>query len=97
MDAALISLFGTGHLRATANGAALRAGQLDQGRVATADFRVESATVDARQRLRLRKLFQTTGISCKPNEEDAAATALLAHAAGVGADRGRRCATAAKA
>ena len=78
VDAAVISLFGTGHLRATANGACLRAGQLDQGRVATADFRVESATVDARQRLRLRKLFQTTGIACKPNEEGAAATELLA-------------------
>ena len=77
VDAALISLFGTGHLRATANGASLRAGQLDQGRVATADFRVESATVDTRQRLRLRKLFQTTGIA-KPNEEGAAAAELLA-------------------
>ena len=78
VDAALISLFGAGHLRAVANGAALRAGQLDQGRVATADFRVESATVDTRQRLRLRKLFQTTGIACKPNEESAAAAELLA-------------------
>ena len=78
VDAALISLFGAGHLRATANGAPLRTGQLDQGRVATADFRVERATVDTRQRLRLRKLFQTTGIACKPNEESAAATELLA-------------------
>ena len=78
VDAALISLFGTGHVRAVANGAALRGGQLDQSRVATADFRVESATVDTRQRLRLRKLFQTTGIACKPNEEGAAAAELLA-------------------
>ncbi len=78
VDAALISLFGTGHVRAVANGAPLRAGQLDQGRVATADFRVESATVDTRQRLRLRKLLQTTGIACKPNEEGAAAAELLA-------------------
>ena len=78
VDAALISLFGTGHLRATANGASLRAGQLDQGRVATTDFRVESATIDTRQRLRLRQLFQTTGIACKPNEEGAAAAELLA-------------------
>jgi len=73
VDAALISLFGTGHLQATANGTSLRAGQLDQGRVATTDFRVESATIDTRQRLRLRQLFQTTGIACKPNEEGAAA------------------------
>ena len=77
VDAALICLFGTGHLRATANGVALRAGQLDQGKVAAADFRSETATVDARQRLRLRKLFQTTDIACKPNEEGAAAAELL--------------------
>ena len=77
VDAALICLFGTGHLRATVNGVALRAGQLDQGKVATADFRVESATVDTRQRMKLRQLFQSTGIACKPNEEGAAATELL--------------------
>ena len=78
VDAALISLFGTGHLRATANGAPLPTGLLDQGKVATADFRVESATIDTRQRLQLRKLFQTTDIACRPNEEGAAATELLA-------------------
>ena len=77
VDAALVCLFGTGHLRATANGVALPARQLDQGKVASADFRVESATVDTRQRMKLRQLFQTTGIACKPNDEGAAATELL--------------------
>ena len=76
-DAALVCLFGAGHVRSTVNGVALQAGQLDQGKVASADFRVESATVDARQRLQLRKLFQTTGVACKPNEEGAAAEELL--------------------
>ena len=33
--------------------------------------------MDARQRMRLRKLFQTTGVACKPNEESAAAAELL--------------------
>ena len=77
VDAATICLFGTGHLRATANGATLRAGQLDQGKVAATDFRTETATVDTRQRLQLRALFQTTGIACKPNEEGPAAAELL--------------------
>ena len=77
VDAALTSLFGTGHLRATANGTPLQPGQLDQSKVPTADFRVESATIDARQRLRLRKLFQTIGTPCNPNEEGAAAAELL--------------------
>ena len=78
IDAALISLFGAGHLRAVVNGVALRPSQLDQAKVPNTDFRVESATIDTRQRLKLRKLFQTAGIDCRPNEEAAAAGRLLA-------------------
>ena len=77
IDAALISLFGAGHLRATANGVALHPPQLDQAKVPSTDFRTESATVSARQRLKLRSLFQTAEIDCKPNEEAAAAGRLL--------------------
>jgi hypothetical protein len=78
VDGALISLFGTGHLRATASGTPLRPGQLDQAKVSSTDFRVESATIDTRQRLKVRKLFQTGGIACKPNEETTAAGQFLA-------------------
>ena len=78
VDAALIGLFGAGHLRAVMNGVALRPPQLDQAKVPNTDFRVESATIDARQRLKLRKLFQTAGVDCRPNEEAAAAGRLLA-------------------
>ena len=77
IDAALISLFEAGHLRASANGVALKPRGLDQGKVASADFRIESATIDTRQRLRLRSLFQTAEIDCKPNEESEAAGRLL--------------------
>ena len=77
VDAALISLFGAGHLRVSSNGASLKPGQLDQANLANADFRVESATLDTRQRITLRKLFQQAGVACKPNEEDQAATAFL--------------------
>ena len=77
VDAALVSLFGAGHLRATANGVALQPRQLDQAKVPSTDFRTESATINARQRLKLRSLFQRAGIDCKPNEETAAAGRLL--------------------
>ena len=55
VDAALISLFGTGHLRATTNGTPVKPGQ----------------------RLKVRKLFTTAGVACKPNEEAAAAGEFL--------------------
>ena len=77
VDAALISLFGTGHLRATANSTPLKPGQLDQAKVSATDFRVESATIDTRQRLKVRKLFTSAGVACKPNEENAAAGEFL--------------------
>ena len=77
IDAALISLFGAGHLRATANGTPLKPRELDQAKVSVTDFRVESATIDTRQRIKIRKLFQSTGVSCKPNEEPTAAAELL--------------------
>ena len=77
VDAALISLFGTGHLRATSNGTSLKPGQLDQAKVSGTDFRVESATIDTRQRLKVRKLFLTAAVACKPNEEAVAAGEFL--------------------
>ena len=88
IDAALISLFGTGHLGATVNGTPHKPGKLDQAKVSTTDFRVESATIGVRQRLKARKLFQTAGVTCKPNEESVAAEEFLtrlsdlAHCAG---------------
>ena len=90
IDAALISLFGAGHLRATANGVALEPRELDQAKVPSVDFRVESATVDTRQKMKLRKLFQDAGVDCKPNGESEAAGRLLKHlgelARGAGGD-----------
>ncbi len=77
VDAALICLFESDHLRATMNGTAVARGQLDQGKVSTADFRVENATVDTRQRLRLRQLLTKGGVAVQPNEEAAAATEFL--------------------
>ena len=77
VDAALISLFGTGHLRATINGIPLKTRQLSQANVSATDFRIESATIDTRQRLRVRKLFTSADVNYKPNEEAAAASEFL--------------------
>jgi hypothetical protein len=81
IDAALITLCTTGHLRAVHKGMTLAQGQLDQAKISVTDFRVEMATVDARARMKLRKLFQTAGISCNSNEESAKTGAFLAHLA----------------
>jgi hypothetical protein len=81
IDAALITLFTTGHVRALHKGMTLAQGQLDQAKISVTDFRVETVTVDARARMKLRKLFQTAGISCKSNEESAKTGAFLAHLA----------------
>ena len=77
IDAALISLFEAGHLRATLNGVVLKRGELDQAKTPRADFRAETVTISTRQRLKLRKLFQAAGINCKPNEESVAAADFL--------------------
>jgi len=83
VDAALISLFGIGHLRASINGSTLKSGQLDQAKASGTDFRVESATIDTRQRLKLRKLFTTAGVVCKPNEEATTAGEFLSKLSGL--------------
>lgn len=78
VDGALITLHTTGHLRATHKGLTLSSGQLDQAKISVTDFRAETATINAKERIKLRKLFQAAGIDCKPNEESAKAGAFLA-------------------
>jgi hypothetical protein len=81
IDAALITLFTAGHVRAMHKGMTLAQGQLDQAKISVTDFRVETVTVDARARMKLRKLFQTAGIACKSNEESAKTGEFLTHLA----------------
>ena len=69
VDAALIALHRQQHITATLNGQAVPLGQLDQNKIAKADFRVEHATLSVSDRLILRKLFQAIGLSCKSGEE----------------------------
>jgi hypothetical protein len=69
VDACLIVLHTVGHLKAVHNGNSLASGQLDQAKIPVTEFRVESAILDASQKIKLRKLFQSIGISCKPGDE----------------------------
>jgi hypothetical protein len=77
VDAALITLHTTGHIRATLKGMTLSQGQLDQAKISVTDFRAETATINAKEKIKLRKLFQAAGIDCKPNEETAKASVFL--------------------
>jgi hypothetical protein len=81
VDAALIVLHTTGHVRATHKGMALSQGQLDQAKISMTDFRAETATINAKEKIKLRKLFHTAGVDCKPNEESAKGPVFLARLA----------------
>jgi hypothetical protein len=77
VDAALISLHCSQHITATLNGVAVPIGQLDQNKISKSDFRIEHATLSVQDRLVLRKLFQSLGITCKSGEEGIRASDFL--------------------
>ncbi|MFH0980860.1 MAG: BREX system P-loop protein BrxC, partial [Planctomycetota bacterium] len=77
IDAALMALHRLQHITAVQNGAPLAPGQLDQNKIAKAEFRVERATLSVQDRLALRKLYGKAGISCKSGEEAATASVFL--------------------
>ena len=78
VDAALISLFASGHLAATANGVPHKPKELDQNKIPVTDFRVETATIGAKDKIKLRALYLVAGVNCKPNEETTGAKDFLA-------------------
>lgn len=86
IDAALITMFTTGHIRVLHKGVQLKQGQLDQAKISVSDFSVETVTIDARARIKLRKMFINSGFPCKSNEESIAAGQFLVHLADL-ADR----------
>jgi hypothetical protein len=55
----------------------LSPGQLDQAKISVTDFRTETATLNAREKMKLRRLFHDAGVDCKPNEETAKAGPYL--------------------
>jgi hypothetical protein len=81
VDAALIMLHTTGHLCATYKGMTLSQGQLDQAKISVTDFRTQTYTLNAHEKMKLRKLFHDAGVECKPNEETTKAPVFLARLA----------------
>lgn len=77
VDAALIALHRAQHITATLNGAPIPLGQLDQNKIAKAEFRVEHATLSVQDRLLVRKLI-TRLVQCKSGEEGVKAQEFLA-------------------
>jgi len=87
IDAALIALHRSQHITATLNGTAIPLGQLDQNKIAKAEFRVEHATLSVQDRLAVRKLF-TQLVQCKSGEEGAKAPEFLAALLALGRSAG---------
>ena len=69
VDAALMILHLTGHVRATQVGVPLEPKQLDQTKIGPTDFRAENTVISTSDKIALRQLFQAVGVSCQPGEE----------------------------
>ena len=77
IDAALLALHRSGHLRATRNGQPVAVGALDQAGVKAAEFRPEKVRLTTSQRIALRGLFEKLGITTRSGEEEVRAPAFL--------------------
>jgi hypothetical protein len=69
VDGALIALHAGGHLTARYNHAPLAAGQLDQNKIAKTDFRQETITLTAQDKIKLRGLFHDAGVAAKASDD----------------------------
>jgi hypothetical protein len=88
VDAALIALHSCQQLIVTLNGAPVERGQLDQNRIPKSDFRFEKTNISIDDRLKLRKLFQSLEINCKPGEEGDKAPEFIRAALTLAGDAG---------
>ncbi|HFD80332.1 MAG TPA: BREX system P-loop protein BrxC [Gammaproteobacteria bacterium] len=77
IDAALIALHRSGHLRASRNGQPVRPGALDQAGIKSAEFRPEKVRLTTSQRIALRGLFGKLDINTKSGEEELRAPEFL--------------------
>jgi hypothetical protein len=69
IDGGIIALHAGGHLLARYNSQALAVGQLDQNKISKTEFRTETITLTAADKLKLRGLFQDAGISAKASDD----------------------------
>ena len=70
IDACLLALHASRHLRATRNGAPVAPGALDQGTIQQSRFRPEKVVLGASDLIALRGLFQDAGVQTKPGQEE---------------------------
>jgi hypothetical protein len=77
IDGALISLSALGQIVASQNKTPIILKDLDQNKIPVTDFHTESTTIGAKDRIKLRGLFQEAGIPCKPSEEGTAAGTFI--------------------
>jgi hypothetical protein len=77
IDAALIALHRLQHISAILNGAPVQLGQLDQNKIAKAEFRVEKSMLSVQERLIIRKLYGQLKIQCRAGEEGGKAAEFL--------------------
>jgi hypothetical protein len=88
IDGALITLHTVGHVRAVHKGTVLASGQLDQAKVPVTDFRTETTAIDARSKIKLRRLYQEAGLNCKPDEETVVAEQFVEYMTNLAAKAG---------
>jgi len=77
VDAALLALHRSGHIRATKNGQPIAVGSLDQGSIKAAEFRPEKVRLTTKERITLRGLFEQVSITTRSGEEELKAPAFL--------------------
>lgn len=80
IDAALIALHAAGRILAkdAKTGEAIQPSHLDQNRIPKANFRTESVTLGPKDRIALKGMIQSAGISVKPDDDlNAKAAAFL--------------------
>ena len=72
-------MLATGHITAThASAGGASASQLDQGKITKTKFRVETVTLTAKDKIKLRGLFQEAGLTAKASDDlSAKSTELL--------------------
>jgi len=77
IDATLVALHRTGSLRVELNGQILSPGQLEQNKIQKANFRPERVRLGQREKLKLRSLFQSAGLTVPSGREEETARTFL--------------------
>lgn len=77
IDAAVLALHRSGHLRVARNGQPIPVGSLDQAGIKGAELRPEKVRLTTAQRIALRGLFENLGVTTRSGEEELRAPAFL--------------------